>query len=128
MAVWQCQTAWFIQYFVLLFCFLKGGLLILDPFLYLDHCFFVKMTEAHCDDRTDPSKDRHAVIQGHGGPENSGCTRIAGLGHGGRIADQSNRAGCDRCAEGGNDLIDQAVYAGNNSRNITAAAVKRRIE
>ena len=102
----------------------KGVFLICDALLDVDHFLLGQGTAQHGHQGNEPAQHRQTVLDGKGHPEDAGGVGIRGLGHRGGVAQQRNSAGCDDGGKRGDELIDQAVGAGDNGGNITPAAVQ----
>jgi len=99
-------------------------LLISNTLLHLDHLGLAQLALAHGPQGAQPAQDGQTVAQEHGDPENGAGGAVAGLGHGGGVADHGHTAGGDQGREGGDDLVDQAVGAGDDGGDVLAAAVQ----
>ena len=102
----------------------KGVFLISDALLDVDHFFLGQRAARHGDQGDDPAQHRQTVLDGKGHPEDAAGVGIRGLGHGGGVTQKGDRTGGDDSSHRGDELIDQAVSAGDNRRDVTAAAVQ----
>ena len=102
----------------------KGVFFICDALLDVDHFFLGQRAARHGDQGDDPAQHRQTVLDGKGHPEDAAGVGIRGLGHGGGVTQKGDRTGGDDSSHRGDELIDQAVSAGDNRRDVTAAAVQ----
>ena len=103
---------------------LGRGLFVGDARLHVHHLVLGQPAAAHGQQRADPAQDGQAVAQEHGHVKDAGGRGIAGLGHGGGVADEGHAACGDGGGEGGDDLVHQAVGAADHGGDIFAAAVQ----
>ena len=106
---------------------LRGSLLLGNALLDGDHFLLGQRAAAHGNQRNDPADDRQSKLEYHGHPEDGRGGRIRGLGHRGGVAQQRHSAGSDHSGKRGDELIDQAVGAGDNGGDITPAAVQLKV-
>ena len=103
-------------------------LFLLDALLDFDHLGLAQIALAHGPQRAEPAEDRKAVAQSHRDPEDASGGIVAGLGQRGRVADEGNARRGNERGEGGHDLVDQAVGAGDDGRDILAAAIQLEVD
>ena len=94
----------------------------------VDHFLLGQRAFAHGNQGDDPADERQTELECHGHPEDGRGGRIRGLGHRGGVAQQRHSAGSDHSGKRGDELIDQAVGAGDNGGNITPAAVQLKVD